>query len=63
MLKLNDKGKAVDLITVTEEFAAAKLLEDIGGISYLSELAASVPTAANIEYYAKIVEEKSFFAV
>lgn len=59
MLKLNDEGKAVDLITVTEELAASRLLEDTGGVSYLSELAASVPTAANIEYYAKIVEEKS----
>jgi len=59
MLKLSDKGQAVDLITVTEELAATKLLEDTGGISFLSELAGSVPTAANIEYYAKIVEEKS----
>ena len=59
MLKLNDQGKAVDLITVTEELAASKILEDTGGVSYLSELAGSVPTAANIEYYAKIVEEKS----
>lgn len=59
MLKLNDVGKAVDLITVTEDLAATKLLEDTGGVSYLSELAASVPTAANIEYYARIVEEKS----
>ncbi|GLB59208.1 replicative DNA helicase [Cytobacillus sp. NCCP-133] len=59
MLKLSDLGKAVDLITVTEELSAAKLLEDTGGVSYLSELAGSVPTAANIEYYAKIVEEKS----
>ncbi|OIK13830.1 replicative DNA helicase [Bacillus sp. MUM 116] len=59
MLKLNDLGKAVDLITVSEDLAASKLLEDIGGVSYLSELAGSVPTAANIEYYARIVEEKS----
>ena len=59
MLKLGDGGKAVDLITVTEELAAAKELEDVGGVAYLSELAGSVPTAANIEYYAKIVEEKS----
>lgn len=59
MLKLNDLGKAVDLITVTEELAASKILEDTGGVSYLSELAGSVPTAANIEYYARIVEEKS----
>ncbi len=59
MLKLADEGKAVDVITVTEELQAAKLLEDVGGVSYLTELATSVPTAANIEYYAKIVEEKS----
>ena len=59
MLKLNDEGKAVDLITVTEELAATKSLEDVGGITYLSELAGSVPTAANVEYYARIVEEKS----
>jgi replicative DNA helicase len=59
MLKLNDLGKAVDLITVTEELAASKLLEDTGGVTYLSDLAAAVPTAANIEYYARIVEEKS----
>ncbi|HZG73076.1 MAG TPA: replicative DNA helicase [Chondromyces sp.] len=59
MLKLNDAGKAVDVITVTEELAATKELEDVGGVSYLSDLAGSVPTAANIEYYARIVEEKS----
>ncbi|MFD2680875.1 replicative DNA helicase [Bacillus seohaeanensis] len=59
MLKLSDSGEAVDLITVTEELAAMKELEDVGGVSYLSELAASVPTAANVEYYAKIVDEKS----
>lgn len=58
-LKLSDEGKAVDLVTVAEELAASKQLEDVGGISYLSELAGSVPTAANIEYYARIVEEKS----
>lgn len=59
MIKLNDEGKAVDLITVTEELSATKNLEEVGGVSYLSELAGSVPTAANVEYYARIVEEKS----
>ncbi|KMY55894.1 MULTISPECIES: replicative DNA helicase [Bacillaceae] len=59
MLKLNDHGKAVDVVTVTEELAATKDLEDVGGVTYLTELAESVPTAANIEYYARIVEEKS----
>jgi replicative DNA helicase len=59
MLNLNDKGEPVDLVTVTAELADVKLLEEIGGVSYLSDIANSVPTAANIEYYAKIIEEKS----
>lgn len=59
MLKVADKGEPVDLVTVTAELADAKTLEEVGGVSYLSELADSVPTAANVEYYARIVEEKS----
>jgi replicative DNA helicase len=59
MLKVADKGEPVDLVTVTAELADAKMLEEVGGVSYLSELADSVPTAANVEYYARIVEEKS----
>lgn len=59
MLKVADKGEPVDLVTVTAELADARALEEVGGVSYLSELADSVPTAANVEYYARIVEEKS----
>ena len=59
MLDLSDKGEPVDLVTVTSELADVNLLEEVGGVSYLSDLANSVPTAANIEYYGKIVEEKS----
>ncbi|TFE01455.1 replicative DNA helicase [Jeotgalibacillus salarius] len=59
MINLSDKGKAIDLVTVTEELSAMKELEDIGGISYLTDLAGFVPTAANLEYYAHIVEEKA----
>ncbi|MGM0877073.1 MAG: replicative DNA helicase [Bacillota bacterium] len=59
MLTLSDKGEPVDLVTVTSELADVNLLEEVGGVSYLSDLANSVPTAANIEYYGKIVEEKS----
>jgi replicative DNA helicase len=47
------------LVTVTSELADQKILEEVGGVSYLSDLANSVPTAANVEYYGKIVEEKS----
>ncbi|WP_313892719.1 replicative DNA helicase [Psychrobacillus sp.] len=59
MIRLSDQGKAIDVVTVTEELSAKKELEDVGGISYISEIANSVPTAANISHYAKIVEEKS----
>ncbi|QPC47908.1 replicative DNA helicase [Mangrovibacillus cuniculi] len=59
MLALNDKGKAVDVLTVTEELLNNNEIEDVGGVSYLNDLAGSVPTAANVEYYAKIVGEKS----
>ncbi len=59
MLDLSDKGEPVDLVTITAALADVNLLEEVGGVSYLSDLANSVPTAANIEYYAKIVEEKS----
>ncbi len=59
MITLNDKNEAIDVITVKNQLETDNLLEDIGGLSYLSELALSVPTAANISYYAKIVEQKS----
>lgn len=59
MIRLSDQGKAIDVVTVTEELSAKKELEDVGGIAYLSELANAVPTAANIVYYARIVEEKA----
>lgn len=59
MLDLGEKGEPIDLVTVTSELKDQKLLEDVGGVSYLSDLANSVPTAANIEYYGHIVEEKA----
>lgn len=59
MIILSDKGQAIDVVTVTEELSAKKELEDVGGISYLMEIANSVPTAANIVHYARIVEEKA----
>ena len=59
MLTLNDRGNPVDIVTVSEELAATKQLENAGGITYLTEIAERVPTAANVEYYAKIVEEKA----
>ncbi|PXW89786.1 primary replicative DNA helicase [Streptohalobacillus salinus] len=59
MLTLNDRGEPIDLVTVTTALSNQKLLEEVGGVSYLTELANAVPTAANIGYYTKIVEEKA----
>ncbi|KGR79861.1 replicative DNA helicase [Ureibacillus manganicus] len=59
MLDLSDHGKPIDVVTVTEELSSKKELEDVGGLSYLTELANAVPTAANVGHYAKIIEEKS----
>lgn len=59
MMELNDRNEAIDVVTVKDRLEQANQLEDIGGISYLSDVALAVPTAANISYYAKIVEQKS----
>lgn len=59
MLDLNNRNEAIDVITMKTELEQKQLIEDVGGISYLSELTTSVPTAANVGYYAKIVEQKS----
>ena len=56
---LFEKNQPVDLITVSEELRKHKQLDDIGGISYLTQLSTSVPTSANVEYYARIVKEKA----
>ncbi|NPV53412.1 MAG: replicative DNA helicase [Firmicutes bacterium] len=59
IVSLFDKGQPVDLITVTEQLRQRDALEQVGGVSYLTALANTVPTAANVEYYAKIVKDKS----
>lgn len=59
MLALSDRGEPVDVVTVTEQLSATQELENVGGMSYLAELATAVPTSAHVEQYAKIIEEKS----
>jgi len=59
MMKLADKGEPIDVVTVTSYLNDMKQLEEAGGVTYLTQVAESVPTAANIEYYSRIVEEKA----
>lgn len=59
MIDLNEKNEEIDVVTVSNLLETNKQLEDVGGSAYLAEIANVVPTAANIEYYSKIVEERS----
>ncbi|MHB8171666.1 MAG: replicative DNA helicase [Thermincolia bacterium] len=59
ILDLSDRSEPIDIITVSEELRQKNALEKVGGVAYVASLANIVPSAANIEYYARIVEEKS----
>ncbi len=56
---LFEKGDPVDLVSVAEILRQQGRLEQVGGIATISEIARSVPSAANVEYYAKLVTEKA----
>jgi replicative DNA helicase len=53
---LYETGAPADLITLTDELQRSNKLEEVGGASFVSSLANQVPTSANIESYARIVE-------
>jgi replicative DNA helicase len=57
--ELREAKQPIDLVTLTAELQDRKMLDEIGGVPYLNELTNAVPTAANVEYYARIVEEKA----
>jgi len=59
MTELSDHNVPIDAITLTDALAGKHLLEQIGGPSYIAELAAVVPTAAHTTHYARIVREKA----
>lgn len=56
---LYEKGSAIDVTTVTSELDKRNLLKQIGNVEYISEIVNSVVSAANIDDYIKIVEEKA----
>ena len=58
-MTLFERGEAIDFITVIDMLRREEALERAGGISYITSLANGVPTAANIVFHAKIVQEKS----
>jgi replicative DNA helicase len=59
MIELSEKNTPVDQITLTELLKQKNKLAEVGGLTYIAELTDMIPTAANIEYYAKIVRQKA----
>ena len=60
IISLNDKGgQPVDVVLLAEELKQRGQIEDVGGYAYLGELWDAAPTAANAEYYAKIVRDRA----
>jgi replicative DNA helicase len=57
--ELSEKNKPFDAVTLGEWFEGNGLADKIGGTGYLTELASTTPSAANIRAYAEIVREKA----
>ncbi len=59
MVRLQNNDEAVDLVTLTEELRKTDMLDKVGGLGFITQLANIVGTAANVSYHAKIVKEKA----
>lgn len=59
MTEMAEVPEAIDLVTLSDKLRATGEIEKIGGTAELARLANFVPTAANVEYYARIVAEKA----
>jgi replicative DNA helicase len=59
MVQLSERGGAIDLVTLKDELQRVGDLEEVGGPAYIASLVDGVPRSTNIEYYARIVKEKS----
>jgi len=56
-LELYEERVPIDVLTISDKLKKRKILKNIGGVSYLVELANQVPTAAHVEHYGRIVKD------
>lgn len=56
--KMYEKGRPIDIVTIAESLRSSKQLEFVGGAYGLTQLTNRVGTAANIQYHARIIQEK-----
>ena len=59
MVRLAERGDAIDLVTLKEELGRAGELDEVGGPAYIAALVDGVPRSTNVEHYARIIREKS----
>ena len=59
MVDLNERGQAIDLVTLKDELARSGDLDDVGGPAYIAALVDGVPRSTNVEHYARIVKERA----
>ena len=59
MVNLNERGEAIDLVTLKDELGRSGDLDEVGGAAYIASLADGVPRSTNVENYARIVKEKA----
>lgn len=59
MVELHDEGKAVDLVTLQERLREKDLPPEISSMEFVKDLLSTLPTSANVKYYAEIVSEKA----
>ena len=59
IVDLFEQRSAIDVLTLINRLKKKKQLKKIGGVTYISDLVSSVPSASHIEEYAHIVKEKS----
>jgi len=57
MAELHQEGQPIDLVTLTAKLQDKQQLSEVGGVGYLTDLATSTPTAANVVHYAQRVRE------
>jgi replicative DNA helicase len=59
MVKLSERGGAIDLVTLKEELGRSGELDEVGGPAYITALVDGVPRSMNVEHYARIIKEKA----
>jgi len=59
MVELYDKHASLDIVQLNQLLSDRNVLEAVGGLNYLVELANAVPTATNATYYARLVRDKA----